>query len=118
VRHIFGLPGDTSIPFYQALNEAKDKIAHILARNECSAGYMAQAYASISSQAGICEAPSGAGATYLLPAVAEANSSSIPLVAITSDTELKYKGKGAITELDQPDLFKHITKWNDISLSA
>jgi acetolactate synthase-1/2/3 large subunit len=118
VRHIFGLPGDTSIPFYQALNEAKDKIAHILARHECSAGYMAQAYACISSQPGICEAPSGAGATYLLPAVAEANSSSIPLIAIVSDTELKYRGKGVITELDQPALFKQITKWNDIALSA
>ena len=79
---------------------------------------MAQAYASISSHAAICEAPSGAGATYLLPTVAEANSSSIPLGVITSDTELKYKGKGVITELDQPALFKHITKWNDIALDA
>jgi acetolactate synthase-1/2/3 large subunit len=83
VRYIFGLPGDTSIPFYKAFNEAKDKVAHILARHECSAGYMAQAYAYISSQPGICEAPREAGATYLLPAVAEANSSSIPLIAIT-----------------------------------
>lgn len=118
VTHIFGLPGDTSIPFYQALNDAKGSLIHILARHECSAGYMAQAFASISNKPGVCEAPSGAGATYLLPAVAEANSSSIPLITLTTDTELSHRGKGVITEINQPALYQYVTKWNDIALNA
>ena len=45
VQHIFGLCGDTSLPFYDALYRLDHGMRHILTRDERSAGYMADAYA-------------------------------------------------------------------------
>jgi hypothetical protein len=85
---IFGVPGDTSIPFYEALYDARFKIRHVLARDERSAAFMADAYARLTRKPGVCECPSGAGPRYALPGVAEANASSIPVVLITPDIAL------------------------------
>ncbi|NIN70256.1 MAG: thiamine pyrophosphate-binding protein, partial [Anaerolineae bacterium] len=88
VRYVFGVPGDTSLPFYDALERAKRRgeIIHVLARDERSAAYMADVYARVSFHPGVCEGPSGAGATYLASGLAEAHASSIPVIALTSDT--------------------------------
>jgi acetolactate synthase-1/2/3 large subunit len=109
---IFGVPGDTSVPLYEALYDAKSKIRHILARDERSASFMADAYARISHKPGVCECPSGAGPLYSIPGVAEANASSIPVILITSDIPLSGEGKQTITELDCQKLFESITKWS------
>ncbi len=110
VRYIFGLPGDTSMAFYDALADARNDITHVLVREERSAGYMADAYARVSGRVGVCEAPSGAGATYLAPGVAEAHASSIPVIAFTSDTPLHGEAKNVLTALDQNAVFAPITK--------
>lgn len=114
VEYIFGVPGDTSIKLYEALYDSKSNIRHILARDERSASFMADAYARLSHKPGICECPSGAGSLYTVPGVAEANASSIPLIAITSDTPLSGEGKQTITELDTKKLYESITKWASI----
>lgn len=114
VEVIFGVPGDTSIPLYEAIFDANSKIRHIMARDERSATFMADAYARVSHKPGICECPSGAGALYSVPGIAEANASSIPVILFTSDISLAYEGKGAITELDCQKLFEPITKWSGI----
>ena len=87
VKHIFGLCGDTSLPFYDALARLDHGIQHILTRDERSAAYMADGYARVSGRVGVCEGPSGGGATYLLPGIVEANESSIPVLGITTDSE-------------------------------
>jgi acetolactate synthase-1/2/3 large subunit len=118
VEYIFGVPGDTSIKLYEALYDSKSGIRHILARDERSASFMADAYARLSHKPGVCECPSGAGSLYTVPGVAEANASSIPLIAITSDTPLSGEGKQTITELDTRKLFESITKWATVVKST
>jgi len=59
VRHIFGLCGDTSLPFYDALHQLDHGMTHVLTRDERSAAYMADGYARVSGRPGICEGPSG-----------------------------------------------------------
>lgn len=110
VRYLFGLPGDTSMALYAALADAADGIKHVLVREERSAGFMADAYARVTGRVGVCEAPSGAGATYLAPGVAEAHASSIPVIALTSDTPLHGEGRNVLTALDQCAVFEPITK--------
>jgi acetolactate synthase-1/2/3 large subunit len=112
VRHIFGLCGDTSLPFYDALARLDHGIDHILTRDERSAAYMADAYARVTGKPGVCEGPSGGGATYLLPGIVEANESSIPVLGITSDVSVGSRGKFPLTELDQQALYAPLTKWN------
>ena len=112
VKHIFGLCGDTSLPYYDALARLDHGIDHILTRDERSAGYMADGYARVTGKVGVCEGPSGGGATYLLPALVEANESSIAVLGITSDVSVGARGKFPLTELDQQALYKPLTKWN------
>ncbi|MEP7200390.1 MAG: thiamine pyrophosphate-binding protein, partial [Chloroflexota bacterium] len=108
---IFGLPGDTGVAFYDALR-AQSAIRHVMTRDERSAAFMADAYARLSGKPGVCEGPSGGGATYILPGVAEAHHSSVPLLVITSDNSLAMEHQGALTALDQEALFRSITKWS------
>jgi len=114
VKHIFGLCGDTSLPFYDALQRLDHGMTHILTRDERSAAYMADAYARVTGRVGVCEGPSGGGATYILPGLVEANESSIPVLGITTDIATTSRGRYALTELDQRSLFRPLTKWNDL----
>jgi acetolactate synthase-1/2/3 large subunit len=114
VKHIFGLCGDTSLPLYDALYRLKHGITHILTRDERSAAYMADGYARVSGMVGVCEGPSGGGATYILPGVAEANESSVPLLCVTSDIAAASRGRFTLTELDQEGLFRPVTKFTQL----
>lgn len=115
VKHIFGLCGDTSLPFYDALARLDHGMQHILTRDERSAAYMADAYARVTGRVGICEGPSGGGATYILPGVIEANESSVGLISITSDVPVTARGRYPLTALDQKALFAPLTKWNGVA---
>jgi acetolactate synthase-1/2/3 large subunit len=108
---VFGLPGDTTVGFYDALHKASGRITHIMARDERSAGFMADVYARLTGKPGVCEGPSGGGATYLLPGIVEAHGSSVAMVALTTDNPLSYEAQGALTDLDQPRIFESVTKW-------
>lgn len=112
VRHMFGLCGDTTLPFYDALARLDHGISHILTRDERHAGYMADAYARVTGRPGVCEGPSGGGATYILPGIVEANESSIPVLGITTDVATTSRGRYPLTELDQVALFRPLSKWN------
>jgi acetolactate synthase-1/2/3 large subunit len=118
VRYIFGLPGDTSLDFYEALYDAQGEIRHVLATDERNAAYMADAYARITNKPGVCEGPSGGGATYIIPGLYEANYSSLPMVAINTDIPVAGKGKAVLTEMDQVKFFEDATKWSTIVTQA
>lgn len=114
VRHIFGLCGDTSLPLYDALLRLDHNIEHILTRDERSAAYMADGYARVSGRVGVCEGPSGGGATYILPGLIEASESSYAVLALTSDVSVAAAGKYPLTEVDQEALMRPLTKWNAV----
>ncbi len=118
VKHVFGLCGDTSLPIYDAFYRLDHGITHVLTRDERSAAYMADAYARVTGRVGVCEGPSGGGATYILPGVVEANESSIPVLALTTDIGVSSRGRYVLTELEQKALFRPLTKWNDVVLQA
>jgi acetolactate synthase-1/2/3 large subunit len=112
VEVVFGLCGDTSLPLYDALRASSLK--HVLTRDERHAAYMADGYARVTGKVGVCEGPSGGGATYILPGLVEANESSIPVLAINTDISVSSRGRFTLTELDQRALMKPLTKWNAI----
>ena len=114
VEVIFGLCGDTSLPLYDALARLPHGMRHVLTRDERHAAYMADGYARVSGKVGVCEGPSGGGATYILPGVAEANESSVPLLCITTDVAVSSRGRYTLTEIDQGALMRPATKWNAV----
>jgi acetolactate synthase I/II/III large subunit len=118
VRHVFGLCGDTSLPFYDAMRNLDHGMTHVLTRDERSATYMADAYSRVTGRVGVCEGPSGGGATYLLPGLIEANDSSYAVLGITTDISVASYGKYPLTQVDQDALMRPLTKWNTVIMRA
>ncbi|MGH3666056.1 MAG: thiamine pyrophosphate-binding protein [Egibacteraceae bacterium] len=114
VRHIFGVPGDTTMALYDALYHARDRLTHVMGRDERSMAFAADAYARLTGRPGICEGPSGGGATYIVPGVAEAHGSSVPMVVLTSDVPVVDEGQGTLTAIDQARLLEAATKWRAV----
>jgi acetolactate synthase I/II/III large subunit len=113
VEVLFGLCGDTSLPLYDALYRSAS-LKHVLTRDERHAAYMADGYARVTGKVGVCEGPSGGGATYILPGLVEANESSVPILAINTDVSVSSRNRFTLTELDQRALMKPLTKWNAV----
>ncbi|WP_166418664.1 thiamine pyrophosphate-binding protein [Cochlodiniinecator piscidefendens] len=114
VQHIFGLCGDTTLPFYDAMHKLDHKMTHVLTRDERCATYMADAYSRVTGRVGVAEGPSGGGATYILPGLIEASESSYAVLGITTDISVGSYGKYPLTEVDQDALMKPLTKWNTV----
>lgn len=114
VEHIFGLCGDTTLPFYDAMLRLNHSITHVLTRDERSAAYMADAYSRVTGRVGVCEGPSGGGATYILPGLIEASESSYAVLGITTDVSVASYGRYPLTEVDQEALMRPLTKWNTV----
>ncbi|MGH3358060.1 MAG: thiamine pyrophosphate-binding protein [Nocardioidaceae bacterium] len=110
VTHLFGVPGDTGVVFYDALAASTDRITHVLARDERHAAAMADAYARAANEVGVVEVSSGGGTTYVVGGLGEAFASGTPVLLVTSDIHRGSRGTGALTEIDQRALFSAVTK--------
>jgi acetolactate synthase-1/2/3 large subunit len=108
VEHVFGLPGETTLPLYKEWLDFPE-IAHVMARDERSAAFMADAYARFSFKPGVCEGPS-VGSTHMIPGVSEAYKASVPMVVITTDIPLRYERRNMLTGIDQTAMYQGITK--------
>lgn len=115
VKYVFGVPGEENIPLMEALKR-DGRIRFILARHEQGAGFMAAAYAHRTGKPGVCLATLGPGALNLTLPVAQANASTVPLVAICAqgDTGRLYKESHQIIDLES--LFRPITHWTSMIL--
>ena len=108
VKHVFGLPGETTIDLYDQWHKESD-IKHILTRDEKNSAFMAEAYAKISGKPGVVESPSP-GFTHAAPGIVEAFAGSIPLIFFTSDVYPNDHKRGMLTAIDQTDFYSSITK--------
>lgn len=108
VTTIAGVPGGAALPLYDALHGSS--IAHVLARHEQGAGFIAQGIARATGFPGVTLATSGPGATNLVTAVADAYADSIPLLAITGQVPQSLIGTDAFQEVDACALFRKITR--------
>lgn len=115
IEHVFGVPGGQTLQLYRGIMLSQGKIHHILMRDERSAGYAADAYARVTGRTGVCDATVGPGATNLVSPLAEAYSSSIPVIAIISDIPRSWEHRrirgNASQGLQQLNLFSTISKW-------
>ena len=108
VTHVFGLPGETTLPLYNEWGRFSE-VRHVMCRDERNTVMMADGFARTSFRPGVCEAP-GVGASYLLPGLAEASASSVPLIALTSDIALGYEKANVLTGYEKTLMFRGVTK--------
>ncbi len=111
VRTVFGYPGGAILPAYDALVDYP-QIHHVLTRHEQGATHMAEGYARVSGDVGVCVATSGPGATNLVTGLADAMMDSIPIVAITGQVPTNLLGNDAFQETDVTGITQPITKHN------
>lgn len=110
VDTIFGYPGGTVLPIYDALFNSD--IRHILTRHEQGAVHAADGYARATGKVGVCLATSGPGATNLVTGIATAYMDSIPMVVLTGQVVTSLIGKDGFQEADITGITLPITKHN------
>ena len=107
---IFGYPGGANLEIFDVLREFDIKC--IRTEHEQGAIHAAQGYARVSGRVGVCLATSGPGATNLVTGIADANSDSTPIVAITGNVPSHLLGRNAFQEVDIVAITQPITKRN------
>jgi acetolactate synthase-1/2/3 large subunit len=110
VKHLFGYPGGSVLPFFDALYDSP--INFILTRHEQGAAHAADGYARATGKVGVCVATSGPGATNLTTGLATAHMDSVPMVAFTGQVKTSLIGNDAFQEADVTGITRSITKHN------
>ncbi len=88
IRHIFGIPGDYVLKFFDMLEDSSIKVVGTC--NELNAGYAADAYARFNGAGAVC-VTYGVGAFSLLNAIAGAYAEHVPVIAICGGPKLSLR---------------------------
>ena len=111
VDWIFGMPGGTILPIYDALFSS-EKLKHVLVRHEQVGGHAAEGYAQATGKVGVCMGTSGPGSTNLVTPIADAYMDSVPLVVVTANVSTSLIGRDAFQEADITGITMPVTKHN------
>jgi len=101
VQHVFGIPGVHNLELYRGL--ARGPIRHVTGRHEQGLGFMADGYARVSGQPGVCFTITGPGLTNIATAMGQAYGDSIPLLVISSQNRQGESGSGCGFLHELPD---------------
>ena len=112
VKTIFGYPGGSIMPVFDALYDHRKTLNHILVRHEQGATHAAQGFARVSGEVGVCLVTSGPGATNTITGIADAMIDSTPLVVIAGQVGTGFLGTDAFQEVDLVGITQPITKWS------
>ncbi|MBQ8867772.1 MAG: biosynthetic-type acetolactate synthase large subunit [Bacteroidaceae bacterium] len=112
VKTLFGYPGGSIMPTFDALYGHRDTLNHILVRHEQGATHAAQGFARVSGEVGVCLVTSGPGATNTLTGIADAMIDSTPIVVIAGQVPTGFLGTDAFQEVDLVSITQPITKWS------
>ena len=112
VHTIFGYPGGSIMPVFDALYSFQDSFKYILSRHEQGSIHSAEGYARVSGEVGVVIVTSGPGATNVITGIADAMLDSTPLVVITGQVASPMLGTDAFQETDVIGISQPITKWS------
>jgi len=121
VEYIFGVPGgaieDINISLYN-----RGKIKPIVTKHEEGAAFMADGYARVSGQMGVCMSTAGPGASNLITGIASAYADSIPVLSLTGQVATSVFGKGAIQEsgsegVNITSIFRNFTRYSGMIIN-
>ncbi len=112
VTTLFGYPGGSIMPVYDALYDHRNTLNHILVRHEQGAVHAAQGYARVSGKCGCAIVTSGPGATNTITGIADAMIDSTPMVVICGQVGVSMLGTDAFQEVDVVNVTSPISKWS------
>ncbi len=108
VSTLYTLCGGHVAPIYEGC--LNNDIAIIDFRHEQAAGHAADAHARLTRNIGVCLVTAGPGVTDAVTAVANAYQARSPLLLLGGAAPVKTRGKGALQEMPQTDMFATFTK--------
>jgi acetolactate synthase-1/2/3 large subunit len=97
VRHVFGHPGHGNTNILDAIYDSP-QIQFMLTRHEQAAAHIADGYARISGEIGVCCASVGPGPANMVMGLATAMASSSPMLAIFGGVISRWVGRGQLQE--------------------
>lgn len=112
VTTLFGYPGGSIMPAFDALYSHREQLNHILVRHEQAAAHAAEGYARVSGKVGVCLVTSGPGATNTVTGIADAMIDSTPIVVIAGQVGTSFLGSDAFQEVDLVGVTQPISKWS------
>ena len=112
VDTVFGYPGGSIMPVFDAMYDHREDFRQVLVRHEQGAVHAAQGYARSSGKVGLCIVTSGPGATNTLTGISDAMLDSTPIVVIAGQVGTTVLGTDAFQEIDFVGITQPITKWS------
>ncbi|WP_371673795.1 thiamine pyrophosphate-binding protein [Streptomyces sp. NBC_00289] len=117
VTHMFGVGGANIEDLYDAVHRG-GVVRGVVAKHEFAAATMADGYARTTRRLGVVAATSGGGAMNLLPGLAEAYASRVPVLALVGQPPTGQEGHGAFQDtsgkagsFDARDVFAPLSKF-------
>jgi 5-guanidino-2-oxopentanoate decarboxylase len=92
VTTVFGIPGEHTLELYRGIE--KSRVRAITPRNEQGASFMADGYARVTGEPGVCTIITGPGVTNAATGIGQAYADSIPMLIISSANDSPSLGKG------------------------
>ena len=112
VDTVFGYPGGSIMPVFDAMYDHRTDFRQVLVRHEQGAVHAAQGYARSSGKVGVSIVTSGPGATNTLTGISDAMLDSTPVVVIAGQVGCSVLGTDAFQEIDFVGITQPITKWS------
>ena len=106
----FGVPGESYLAVLDAFCDAPG-FRFIGCRNEGGAAFMAEAWAKLTGEVGLCFVTRGPGATNASIGVHTAMQASTPMLLFVGQVGLEHQGREAFQELDYRQVFGPIAKY-------
>lgn len=102
VEYVFGLPGHGNMNILDAIYDS-NQISFKLVRHEQAAAHIADGYARISGEVGVCCSSVGPGAANMIMGIATAYFTSSPILAISGGIITKQAGRGQLQETSRAE---------------
>ena len=116
VRRVFGIPGGTIAPLYDALIDSETEL--VVCQHEGMAAYLACGEALETGRPGVVLVTSGPGVLNTVTAVASAFHDEIPLLVLAGEVKTAWHGRGVVQDggpsgLDIRTIFRSVTRFQD-----
>ncbi len=108
VTRLFSLSGNQILPIYDACLD--ESIVVTDTRHESATAHMADAWAKVRGEPGVCLVTAGPGHTNTVTGVANAMASETPVLWLSGASEREWAGMGAFQELDQAAIAREVCK--------
>ena len=91
---MFGVPGESALPIFDAVYEPDAGVRFIMCRHEATASHMAEADGKLSKRPGICVVSRGPGAMQAAIGLHTAWQDSTPMILIVGQVPRSLSGNG------------------------